>query len=108
MIGKGVVIENSVVGPHVTLSAGCKVSNSILKNSIIYENTVIESEVIANSMIGEDVQYFEASEKLKSNRIDLLETCKKIVFNSEWSKRQFLKNSSGIGKFYLPLRNLLE
>ena len=56
MIGKGVVIENSVVGPHVTLSAGCKVSNSILKNSIIYENTVIESEVIANSMIGEDVQ----------------------------------------------------
>ena len=56
MIGEGVVIENSVVGPHVTLSAGCRVSNSILKNSIIYENTVIESEVIANSMIGEDVQ----------------------------------------------------
>mgnify|MGYP001450645464 FL=1 len=56
MIGEGVTIENSVVGPHVTLSAGCKVSNSILKNSIIYENTVIENEVIANSMIGEDVQ----------------------------------------------------
>ena len=56
MIGEGVVIENSVVGPHVTLSAGCKVSNSILKNSIVYENTVIENEVIANSMIGEDVQ----------------------------------------------------
>ena len=56
MIGEGVIIENSVVGPHVTLSAGCKVSNSILKNSIIYENTVIENEVIANSMIGEDVQ----------------------------------------------------
>jgi glucose-1-phosphate thymidylyltransferase len=56
MIGEGVVIENSVVGPHVTLSAGCKVSNSILKNSIVYQNTVIENEVIANSMIGEDVQ----------------------------------------------------
>ncbi len=56
MIGEGVVIENSVVGPHVTLSAGCKVSNSILKNSIVYENTIIENEVIANSMIGEDVQ----------------------------------------------------
>jgi glucose-1-phosphate thymidylyltransferase len=56
MIGEGVVIENSVVGPHVTLSAGCKVSNSILKNSIVYQNTVIENQVIANSMIGEDVQ----------------------------------------------------
>lgn len=56
MIGKDVVIENSVVGPHVTLSAGCKVSNSVIKNSIVYENTIIENEVIENSMIGEDVQ----------------------------------------------------
>ncbi len=55
LIGEGVVIENSVVGPHVTLSAGCKVTNSILKNSIVYENTTIENEVIANSMIGTDV-----------------------------------------------------
>lgn len=55
MIGEGVVIENSVVGPHVTLSAGCSVKNSILKNSIIYENTVIENEVISTSMIGNDV-----------------------------------------------------
>lgn len=55
LIGEGVEIENSVVGPHVTLSAGSKVSNSILKNSIVYENTTIENEVIANSMIGTDV-----------------------------------------------------
>ena len=55
MIGEGVVIENSVVGPHVTLSAGCVVTNSILKNSIVYENTTIENEVIANSMIGTEV-----------------------------------------------------
>ena len=56
MIGEGVVIENSVVGPHVTLSAGCIVKNSILKNSIVYENTSVENEVIANSMIGNDVK----------------------------------------------------
>lgn len=56
MLGEGVVIENSVVGPHVTLSAGCSVKNSILKNAIVYENTSIENEVIANSMIGNDVK----------------------------------------------------
>ena len=55
LIGEGVVIENSVVGPHVTLSTGSKVANSILKNSIVYENTNIQNEVIANSMIGTDV-----------------------------------------------------
>lgn len=64
MIGEGVVIENSVVGPHVTLSAGCKVSNSVLKNSIVYQNTVIENEVIANSMIGEDVQLLGQAREL--------------------------------------------
>ena len=56
MLGEGTVIENSVVGPHVTLSAGSKVKNSILKNSIVYENTSIENEVIADSMIGNDVK----------------------------------------------------
>ena len=56
MLGEGVVIENSVVGTHVTLSAGCSVKNSILKNAIVYENTSIENEVIANSMIGNDVK----------------------------------------------------
>lgn len=55
MIEEGVVIENSVVGPHVTLSAGCTVKNSILKNAIVYGNSHIENEVIANSMIGNDV-----------------------------------------------------
>ena len=55
MLGEGVVVENSVVGPHVTLSKGSVVKNSILKNSIVYENTTIENEVIANSMIGNEV-----------------------------------------------------
>ena len=60
MLGEGTVVENSVVGPHVTLSAGSSVKNSILKNSIVYENTSIENEVITDSMIGNDV-------KLKGN-----------------------------------------
>lgn len=55
MLGEGVIVENSVVGPHVTLSKGSVVKNSILKNSIVYENTTIENEVIANSMIGNEV-----------------------------------------------------
>jgi len=55
LVGEGVQIKNSIVGPHVTLSAGSKVVNSILKNSIVYENTTIENEVIENSMIGTDV-----------------------------------------------------
>ena len=35
--------------------------------------------------------------KNKSERLNLLNICSKIIFNSEWSKKRFLK---GLGKFY--------
>jgi glycosyltransferase involved in cell wall biosynthesis len=39
-----------------------------------------------------------------SDRVGLLKTCKKIVFNSEWSKRQFLKN---LENFYHKSKKLI-
>ena len=39
-----------------------------------------------------------------SDRISLLETCKKIIFNSEWSKKQFLKN---LESFYHKSKKLI-
>jgi len=39
-----------------------------------------------------------------SDRVSLLETCKKIVFNSEWSKKQFLKN---LESFYHKSKKLI-
>ncbi len=41
--------------------------------------------------------------KSVKERISLLETCKKIIFNSEWSKKQFLK---GLKKFYFKSEKL--
>lgn len=54
-IGEGVVIENSVVGPHVSLGKGTKISASIIKNTIIQENSFVENSVIENSMLGNKV-----------------------------------------------------
>jgi glucose-1-phosphate thymidylyltransferase len=54
-IGEGVEIENSVVGPHVSLGKGTKVVNTILKNSIVQENSLIQNAVIENSMLGNKV-----------------------------------------------------
>ena len=56
-IEEDVVLENAVVGPHVSLGAGSVVRNSVLSNSIIQEKTKIESAVITNSMFGSHVEY---------------------------------------------------
>ena len=56
-IGENACIENSIIGPHVSLGANTKINSSILKNSNIQENTSITNAVIFNSMIGSHVNY---------------------------------------------------
>jgi glucose-1-phosphate thymidylyltransferase len=56
-IGADVVIENSIVGPHVSLGKGSVVSNSIVKNSIVQNQATILDGNIKNSMIGSHAKY---------------------------------------------------
>lgn len=56
-LGKNVVIENSVVGPHVSIHENTTVKDSVIKNSIVYTNTVIEGLNADNSMIGNHVTF---------------------------------------------------
>ncbi|RAV99770.1 sugar phosphate nucleotidyltransferase [Pseudochryseolinea flava] len=51
-IGAGVVIENSVVGPHVSIGENSKISNSRIQNSIIQKETKVSKAVLENSMLG--------------------------------------------------------
>jgi glucose-1-phosphate thymidylyltransferase len=59
-IGDGVIIENSVVGPHVSIGEKSKIVDSRVKNSIIQKETVITAAVLQNSMLGNFV-IFEGS-----------------------------------------------
>lgn len=56
-IGENVVIENSIIGPHVSVGEGSIIKNSIIKNSIIQTNCVIYDAAINSSMIGNFVHY---------------------------------------------------
>ncbi len=51
-IGENVVIENSVVGPYVSVGEKSSIKKSVIENSIIQTNSSIENSCIANSMIG--------------------------------------------------------
>ena len=63
-IGENVVIENAVVGPHVSIGANSKVSNSIMKNTIMQHDSTIENAVITDSMIGSFASYTSMAQDL--------------------------------------------
>ena len=56
-IGENVSIENSVVGPHVSIGKSSTVTGSIIRNSIIQNNSQITDAGLDNSMVGNYVQY---------------------------------------------------
>jgi glucose-1-phosphate thymidylyltransferase len=51
-IGKGAVIENSVVGPYVSVGDDSTVSDSRVYNTIIQKNTKVSKTVLENSLLG--------------------------------------------------------
>ena len=55
-IGENASIQNSVVGPHVSIGKDTIVKDSILKNSIIQQNSKISASYLINSMIGNHVE----------------------------------------------------
>lgn len=46
------VIQNSVIGPYATISDGCHISGSIIRDSIIDEDAHIEGTTLDQSLIG--------------------------------------------------------
>jgi glucose-1-phosphate thymidylyltransferase len=56
-IGAGVVIENSVVGPHVSVGENSRILDSRVKNSIIQKETKISKAMLENSMLGNFVNF---------------------------------------------------
>lgn len=63
-IGNNVVINNSVIGPHVSIGDGSTISDSVISNSIIQKSTEIQNKIITNSMVGSNVSLKGCAEDL--------------------------------------------
>lgn len=63
-IGENVEINNSIIGPHVSIGNGTKISDSIVKNSIIQEQSEIKGRILENAMLGSFVKLTEKNEDL--------------------------------------------
>ncbi len=53
-IADGCVIENSIIGPHVTIGNNTNIKSSVVKDSIIGSYTTLDEVVLDNSLIGSD------------------------------------------------------
>jgi glucose-1-phosphate thymidylyltransferase len=51
-VGENVIIENSVVGPYISIGKNSRITNSIIQNSIIQTNSNIVNLNVKNSMVG--------------------------------------------------------
>lgn len=56
-IAGDVIIENSVIGPYVSVGKGTKIRDSRVRNSIIQNNSEISNVVLENSMLGNFVNF---------------------------------------------------
>lgn len=56
-IGENVIIDNSIIGPHVSLGKGTKVVNSIVVNTNVQNETEISNAILKDSMIGSKAKY---------------------------------------------------
>lgn len=71
-IGKEVTIENSVVGPHVSIGEGSRISESVIRNSIVQTKTRIRGANIQNSMIGNKVDYQDSPKDLSIGDLNVI------------------------------------
>ncbi len=60
-IGENVRIENSVVGPHVSLGSDCVVKNCRIENSLIQHKTVLSNVILIKAMIGSHCELNESA-----------------------------------------------
>lgn len=63
-IGENAQIVNSVVGPHVSIGGNSKVTDSVVKNTIIQDNSSIKNAVVKDSMVGSHARFESVAQDL--------------------------------------------
>ena len=51
-IARDAVIENCILGPHVSVAAGAQLRNAVVRDSIINENATVEDIMLESSVVG--------------------------------------------------------
>ena len=72
-IGEGTVLNNSTVGPNVSIGSNCIINDSEIKESLIQNETKISEAKLAEAMIGNKVVYNGKFTKISIGDYSILE-----------------------------------
>ncbi len=53
-VAEGAVIEDCILGPHVSVAAGARLRNTAVRDSIVNENATIEDIILEASVVGQN------------------------------------------------------
>lgn len=67
------IIENSIIGPFVSISEEVEIKNSIIKDSIINQGSYIENSLLENSILGENSMVREKPLRLNLGSFSIFE-----------------------------------
>jgi len=73
-LGRDCVLENSVIGPYAVIGDRCRVSRSVVADSIIGRNTTISNALLKESLIGEDARVVGQPQSLNIGDACVLES----------------------------------
>jgi len=51
-VSEGAIVENCILGPHVSVAAGARLRNAAVRDSIINENATVEGIMLESSVVG--------------------------------------------------------
>lgn len=63
-IGEGAVVRHSVVGPNVVIEAGAEITDSIIRDSLIFAGARVKTSHLVDSLIGRDASLVGPLHKL--------------------------------------------
>ncbi|HNX76938.1 MAG TPA: sugar phosphate nucleotidyltransferase [Candidatus Rifleibacterium sp.] len=49
-------VKHSVIGPYVSIAKGCRIHDSIIRNSVINPNSVLKNTMLEESLVGDAVE----------------------------------------------------
>ncbi|HEY3248401.1 MAG TPA: sugar phosphate nucleotidyltransferase [bacterium] len=52
-VSPSAILQGSVIGPHVSIAEGARVSNSVIRDSIINANALVDGALLEHSLVGE-------------------------------------------------------
>jgi len=66
-------VKNSIIGPNVSIAAGSRIENSVIRDSIINTESRVSNMILDNSLLGDSVSLIGSPRRMNIGDHSLIE-----------------------------------